>query len=111
MAQGLFPITTYQLADTTPVANGYLIINLSKDATASTGPIGSKIKVKVLLDANGKITGAPQFWPNQQLSPSDSVYIVVVYNSQAERIAGPLNVVVVPTATGFGLAFGSSFGS
>lgn len=112
MPQGPLPTSTYQLADTTPVANGYLIVNLSKDCTASTGPIGSKVKVKVLLDQNGEVSGAPQFWRNEDLNPDDSYYIVVVYTAIGERVAGPLNILVVTTGgNGFGAAFGSSFGS
>lgn len=111
MARFTFPITKYQLADTAPVANGYLIINLSKDVTSPSGPVAAKLKAKVMLDENGEITGNPQFWTSEDLIPNDSYYITVVYTATGERIAGPLNILVVPLSGGFGLAFGNAFAS
>lgn len=111
MAQGPFPITTFQLANGLPVSKGHVVINLSKDATASTGPIGSKIKVAIVLDTNGQITGTPLFWPNAELDPDDTVYIYQVFNGDGQPITRPLYITITQSGLGFGVSFGVFFGS
>lgn len=113
MAQTPFPISAFQLANGTAVSNGRVVINLSKDATATTGPIAAKIKVSVKLDINGEITSTPppQFWPNSELEPEDTYYIYQVYNGDGQPITGPLYVTIIDPGIGFGESFGNSFGS
>lgn len=117
MAQTAFPITTFVLPNGSPVALGWITLHLNKDcqytATSGAGQVGSRIKIKVNLDSNGDIEGAPVFWPNSELLPNDSVYIMSVYRADGQRVLGPVDVTVGPTAgaLGFGVAFGSSFGS
>jgi hypothetical protein len=113
MAPGPFPFTIFQLANALPVSNGHVVINLSKDATATTGPIGAKVKVTISLDVNGEITGVPEplFWPNAELNPTDTYYIYTVYNSNGQPLTGPLYTTVAQSGVGFGLAFGSNFAS
>lgn len=113
MAQEPFPITQFVFANTLPVAKGYLIIQLNKDVLAPTGQIGSQVKVKVLLDASGEITDSPLFWPNIQLTPNDSLYILNVYTAEGQRVLGPISILLGLTVppTGFGQAFGSTFAS
>lgn len=111
MAQGPFPITIFQLANGTAVSGGRVIVNLSKDATASTGSIAAKIKVSLLLDSNGAVSGTALFWPNAELDPADSYYIYQVFNADGQPITGPLYTTVTQSGFGFGAAFGGSFGS
>ena len=114
MPQASFPIQNFQNADGSDVANGYLLIHLNNDATAlGTGQVGAKIKSEVTLGALGEILNNPQFWENASLTPNDTVYILEVYNAEGLRVCGPIPVTVGISAsqTGFGVAFGSSFGS
>lgn len=117
MAQSAFPISTFVLPNGNPVALGWITLHLNKDCQYTTGgtpgQVGSRIKVRVNLDANGDIEGAPVFWPNSELLPNDSVYIMSVYREDGQLVLGPVEVTVGPTTgvLGFGVAFGSSFGS
>lgn len=111
MAQGPFPISFFQLANGFVVANGRVVINLSKDATATTGPLAAKVKVTLTLNENGVVSGSPQFWPNNELDPDDTYYIYQVYNADGQPITGPLYLTLNPFGFGFGESFGTSFGS
>jgi len=113
MPQASFPIQNFQNADGSDVANGYLLIHLSNDASSPSGQIGARVKSEVALGTLGEILDDPQFWENSSLTPNDTVYFLEVYNSNGLRICGPIPVTVGPSTTslGFGQAFGSSFGS
>lgn len=113
MALSALPITNFYFIDETPVAGGEVTVHLNKDCTGPNGQVSAKIKSVVTLDTNGAPEDAPLFWPNAQLSPNDSVYIINVYGPLGNLIAGPLPVTVGPSASqsGFGTAFGSAFGS
>jgi hypothetical protein len=67
------------------------------------------------LDDTGAPVGAPLFWPNSSLSPSNTVYNLKVFNATGEQIlyGNSLATTVGPSsgAVGFGSSFGSSFGS
>jgi hypothetical protein len=113
MAQASFPIQTFLNADGSEVANGWLLIHLSNDATTGSGQIAARVKNEVTLGDIGEILDNPQFWENNSLTPNNTVYFLEVYNSSGLRVCGPIPVTVGPSAsqTGFGVAFGSSFGS
>lgn len=115
MAQVPFPITSFQFPDTEPVANGWIILHLNKDCQLpnNLGQIAGRAKVRVLLDANGQVSDAFTFWPNEELFPPDSSYVMYVYNKAGELVLGPINLVIgeLGNANGFGLQFGSFFGS
>lgn len=113
MAQQPFPITSFQFNNMQPVANGYLLVNLNKDARCATGNISSGVKVKIPLDANGNLTQGNIFYPNIEIFPMDTVYVYSVYDSAGQRVAGPLfiNIGYSLPPKGFGLSFGTYFGS
>lgn len=113
MPQASFPIQNFQNSDGSNVVNGYLLIHISNDAASASGQIGAKIKSEVTLGDLGEILDNPQFWENSSLTPNDTVYFLEVYNSDGLRICGPIPVSVGPSAsaTGFGVSFGTSFGS
>ena len=112
MAQSPFPIAQFVYANTLPVADGFVVVQLSKDCKSSGGQVASRIKVRLLLNSSGNIINDPLFYPNSELQPNDSVYIYSVYNSDGHRVLGPVTILIgESTGTGFGLAFGSSFGS
>lgn len=95
------------------MALGWIILHLNKDCLSPTGQVGSKPKIKINLDVNGQLDGAPLFWPNSELMPNDSVYILSVYTSVGQRVLGPVEITVGPSSVlfGFGTEFGGSFGS
>lgn len=115
MSQVPFPITSFQLANTSPVANGWVIVHLNKDCQLpnNLGQLAGRLKIKIQLDANGDVPGSATFWPNEELFPADSRYVMYVYNSIGELILGPINIVIgeIGNNTGFGLQFGSFFAS
>src|SRR5271154_6661871 len=93
---------------TNPVANGRFDIRLNKDAMSPAGQVGTQVDA-IDLDANGAPEGPPTFWPNSELSPNNTSYILKVFNAQGEQILyGPFGILVGPTvsATGFGSSFG-----
>ena len=105
--------TLFSLPNGAPVASGRVIMHLNKDCMSPAGQVGQKIKIIVQLDENGVPIDGPLFWPNNELTPSDSVYIMTVENDAWLPICGPIPVYVGPSSvsTGFGSAFGGSFGS
>lgn len=115
MPQMSFPLSTFQHSDTTPITNGYLEVHLNKDCAiqGNAGQVSSRRKVRVQLSLNGTVSTVPQFWPNSELIPNDSVYIFSVYTKEGQRVIGPLaaTIAVNGTGIGFGSAFGASFAS
>ncbi|MGA7401143.1 MAG: hypothetical protein WBW38_14045 [Candidatus Sulfotelmatobacter sp.] len=63
------------------LANGYLTMQLSHDAEESVGPgqVVAGFPRRVPLDANGNIAGTVLLWPNDQLNPANTYYIVNAY--------------------------------
>lgn len=93
MAQQAFPITNYQLPDGSPVANGYLLIRLNIDGNVSDSSIDSNF-IRVPLDSDGNISGSPVFWPNDEISPSGTYYVLKVYQANGKLVAGPMVVTI-----------------
>ena len=87
MARQLFPVTNYQLSNAEPVANGYLLISLSMDGNASGNSICAGASAKIPLDQNGNIEGSPLFFPNDQILPSGTSYLVEVFTAQGELVS------------------------
>jgi hypothetical protein len=112
MPLSLLPITNFLLASGQPVAGGEVLIRLSKDCMGPDGQVSTRTSV-VQLDDDGSPIGPPAFWPNSELAPNNSVYWISVKNAQGERILQwqKLLVGVNPALTGFGVSFGTSFGS
>lgn len=67
-----------------PIGLGYMTLRLSSDAVVSGIQISSGIITRASLDASGNISGTVLFWPNDQMVPSNTVYIVKVYNANGE---------------------------
>lgn len=70
----------YQDETGTPLAFGYLILELSHDEQETTDPgiVSGAIKKRITLDANGNIPVSPAtlIWSNDVLLPANSFYIV-----------------------------------
>jgi hypothetical protein len=107
------PITTFYTTDGAPLANGYLLLQINTDVqTPDPGQLGAQSVTRIQLDEDGTITGSPTFWGNQNLLPANSVYLLSAYTESGQQVLYRILVVVPPgTVQGFGLAFGSSFGS
>jgi hypothetical protein len=73
----------FQDAQGNTLANGYLVLQLSHDEQESVDPgqVVSGYTLKVPLDTNGNVAGTVYVWPNDQLSPINSYYIVNAYRS------------------------------
>lgn len=94
MARSPFPILTYADVVGNPIANGFLLLNLSEDALSPTGEVCSGLTIRVPLDDTGTITGSPTFWPNADLTPDDTYYALRAYTAQGQLVLGPLSVII-----------------
>ena len=112
MALSPLTITNFLLANGLPVAEGEVFIRLDKDCQGPDGQVSTRVS-SFFLDTTGAPVGSPEFWPNNELLPNDSAYLMSVKNAQGERILQWQQVFVGPSSslTGFGESFGTSFGS
>jgi hypothetical protein len=94
MARQGFPLTTFYDPSGLPLSYGYVLIYLSKDATASSGQLCAGMTVRVALDASGAMTSVPQLWPNAALAPTDTYYVYGAYTAQGQLVSGPEKVVI-----------------
>lgn len=75
-----------------PLANGYMLFELSQDAQVNgTTQIAAGFVVKVPLDGSGNIitSTAQSVWPNDVLSPTGTFYNVSVYSALGQLVWGP----------------------
>ena len=83
----------YQNFEGAPLANGYLIVQLSHDGQESVDPglINGYPKIQINLDSNGNIPVSPatMIWPNDQILPSGTFYTVNGYASDGTLVFGP----------------------
>ena len=73
------------------LANGYLIFELSQDATvAGVGNIAAGIAITIQLDGNGNVLNATspgqQVWANDVLLPVNTFYRVTGYTAAANLL-------------------------
>jgi hypothetical protein len=90
----------FQDASGNTLANGYLTMQLSHDEQESVDPgqVVSGLSLRVPLDANGNIVGTVYVWPNDQLDPSNSYYIVNAYRRDGTLAWGAPQFVSVPSS-------------
>lgn len=93
MAQTALTVNTFVNPDGTPVANGYIRIRLNQDGSVSGNQIQASY-TEIALDSNGTIIGSPVFWPNANINPSGTYYILLVYATTGQLVYGP-NIVNV----------------
>ena len=113
MALSPLTITNFILANGQPVADGEVLMRLNKDCMGPVGQVSTRT-VTFALDSAGAPIGPPLFWPNSELVPNDSVYLISVRNAQGERVLQWQAIYVgagSPPSFGFGSGFGSAFGS
>ena len=109
------PQTQFTDSEGNPIANGYLIIRINTDAQVPVLllQLVAGRTVQIPLDNNGNITGSGTtfLYPNSELSPDDTVYIVSVYTANGQLVSDDTIVVTSGGEFGFASAFGSSFAS
>lgn len=83
----------YQNFEGAPLANGYLIVQLSHDEQEVVDPglLTGMPKIKIALDNTGNIPSSPatMIWPNDQLYPGGSYYTVNGYAADGTYVWGP----------------------
>jgi len=82
------PLTNFQNADGTPVANGTLQIRLNVNGSVNDTQIQTNFST-VSLDSSGNILGSPTFWPNVDINPTGTYYILSVYSQLGQLVGGP----------------------
>lgn len=87
------------------LANGYLLMALSQDASVSSpaSQIAAGYTVKILLDVNGNVQTSPaqSVWPNDVLSPANTFYSVSAYTANGELVWGPNSEQVLSSPSPF----------
>jgi hypothetical protein len=80
-----------------PLANGYLTFRLNTDAAilgnSSNVQVSAGVITRVTLDSNGNVSGVVPVWPNDILTPSNTVYIVKAYSAAGELCWSSENVI------------------
>ncbi len=93
MPKVAFPLTTFQFPNGNPVANGSINVSLNTDGSVNNTQIQSHGD-NISLNASGTIVGTPTFWPNSDIFPAGSYYIISVYTASGQLIAGPNKITV-----------------
>jgi hypothetical protein len=83
----------FQDAMGNPLNAGYVTFRLSTDGSASGTQVSAGIVTKAVLDSSGNISGNVYLWPNDQLVPATTVYIVKVFTASGELCWGSENVI------------------
>jgi hypothetical protein len=79
-----------------PLANGYLVFQLSHDSQSGTpNQVVSGFRLRVALDSSGQISPAVAIYSNTGLLPDDSFYFVTVYASDGTE-AVPRSTITIP---------------
>jgi len=91
----------FQDAEGNVLANGYLTLLLSQDASVNDSQICAGVEITIYLDANGDVVNSPgQFvWGNDVLSPVNTYYRVTGYTAEGQTAFGPNNQQIVGTGT------------
>ena len=74
----------FQAADGKPLALGTVTFQLNTDAMAGLVQITAGRIVTFNLDANGNLSDF--IWPNDQMSPNNTVYFAKAYTAQGQLV-------------------------
>ncbi len=88
-----------------PLANGYLLLQLSHDAQA-TGSVQvvAGPNIRVPLDANGSVSGVINVWANGDLTPTTTFYFVQVFAADGTVQSSPqLLKLTIPSGATYNL--------
>lgn len=85
-----------------PLADGYLIFQLSQDARVATNQqVVAGYKVTIPLDSSGN--GSGSIWANDVLSPAGTFYNVSAYSAEGQLVWGPNPQQVLSTPSPFNI--------
>jgi hypothetical protein len=109
------PQTQFTDSEGQPIANGFLSIRINEDAQVPVLllQLVAGRAVQIPLDEDGNITGSGVtfLYPNSELSPDDTVYLLSVYSALGQLVSDDVVIVTSGGSFGFGVSFGSSFAS
>ena len=83
----------FQGPDGTPLAGGLLMLQLSADAQALASDVQviSRVPISIVLDGNGNAP-TTAIWGNAELTPTDTFYLVNLYNSPSGGVCASVLV-------------------
>jgi hypothetical protein len=94
MPQAPLPILTFNYTNGQPLSFGSLEMYINTDGQASQLQICAGVKVTVPLDVNGVVVGSPVFWPNADISPPNSMYVINVYSQEGQLVSTIFQTIV-----------------
>ena len=94
MSRQAFPFTTFTDPSGSALSGGYILLEVNEDVQSPSGLLCRGMTLRGELDVNGALISVPQVWPNSQLLPSDSYYVLRGYTSSGELVLGPMRVTV-----------------
>jgi hypothetical protein len=74
----------FQAPNGVPLAGGYVTFRLNTDAVAGGSQISAGRIVTFDLDLNGNLAG--YIWPNDQMTPNDTVYFVQAFTAAGQLV-------------------------
>lgn len=94
----------FQDAEGNPLAGGSLVFQLSQDSSVNNGTeIAAGIKISVLLDSGGNVSGTVNIWPNDVISPANTFYNVTAYTANGQLVWGPNSQQVLSSPSPFNI--------
>ena len=86
----------FQDSEGSTLANGYLVFELSQDATVpGVGNVAAGVAITIQLDGNGNVLNATspgqQVWANDVMLPVNTFYRVTGYTAAGQPAWGPNN--------------------
>jgi hypothetical protein len=94
MAQVGFPYTTFYTASGAPLSDGYIEIEIINDVQSPDGLLCRGMILQQALNSSGVVTSVPQVWPNADLLPAGSYYVLNSYTADGQLVSGPTMVTV-----------------
>lgn len=109
------PQTQFTDSEGNPIANGFLSIRINEDAQVPVLllQLVAGRAVQISLDEDGNITGSGVtfLYPNSELSPDDTVYLVSAFTADGQLVSDDVVIVTSGGTGGFGVSFATSFSS
>jgi hypothetical protein len=79
-----------------PLANGYLVMQLSHDGQSATpNQVVSGFRLRVTLNSSGQISPAVAIYSNTGLLPANTFYRITVYAADGTEVV-PVSAVTIP---------------
>lgn len=81
-----------------PLVGGSITFRLTTDAKATATQVAAPILTSASLDSSGNVSGAVNLWPNDQLTPTNTVYRIKAYTVSGQLAWESENV--IPSGAG-----------